>query len=45
MSEINRHIIEIGRTVAIMLLSVVATCWLSSCSDSDGKDEEEVLPD
>lgn len=28
-----------------MLLSVVATCWLSSCSDSDGKDEEEVLPD
>lgn len=45
MSEINRHIIELGRTVAIMLLSVVATCWLSSCSDSDGKDEEEVLPD
>ena len=45
MSEINRHIIEIGRTVAIMLLSVVATCWLSSCSDSDGKDEEEVFPD
>lgn len=28
-----------------MLLSVVATCWLSSCSDSDGKDEEEVFPD
>ena len=28
-----------------MLLCVVATCWLSSCSDSDSKDEEEVLPD
>lgn len=45
MSKGFRHIIAEGRTVAIMLLCVIATCWLSSCSDSDQQEEEEVLPD